>query len=116
MISDTLLNKVLTEINAECTYIGIGTGTEPSPEDTLLINENFRKAVDSYIDDSTVIKEIYIDENEGNDTTFTNIGLFGDAATETLNTGKLQAGGVLNTQKDSTQSLTISVEITVERV
>ncbi len=116
MISNALLNKVLSEINSECTYIGIGTGTEPSPEDTLLISEKLRKAVDSYIDDNAVIKEIYIDESEGNDTKYINIGVFGGDATTAINTGTLQAGGVINIQKDNTQSLTISVEITVERV
>ncbi len=115
MITDFLLNKIINNVDEAITHIALGTGLEPSSSDTKLTGEEIRKVADSYIDQNTVIKELYLDENEGNGIQFTNLGLFGEGATSEVDTGVLMSGGRMDLLKGSKQSMTISVEITIER-
>lgn len=115
MITDVLLNKIVADIDGALTHIALGNGRIPSVSDTKLEGEKIRKVADSYIDQNTIIKELYLDENEGNDLTFTNVGLFGEGATSAIGTGSLMTGGRMDLQKGLKQSVTISLEITVER-
>jgi hypothetical protein len=115
-VANSLLDFIVTQMDADITHIGIGTGTAPAPGDTLLASEAQRKAATKLIDGTTLIKEGFWDTNEANGVTYTNAAVFGDGATDTLGTGKYRAGGAINIPKDNTQSLTVSIEITVEAV
>lgn len=114
--TDALLNKLISLLDQNAGYAAIGTGTAPIASDALLAGEQSRKATTSFVDGFTLIKESYWDETEANGVNFTNAGLFGDGATSGLNTGSLFVGGPINVFKDPTESLTISVEITLEAV
>lgn len=117
MITDTGLNRLLTIFGTELSHIGLGTGTPPIQSNTLLSNEQLRKQVtDPLIDGTTLVSEIYLDENEGNGLNFSEVGIFCDGASNTMDTGKLFAGGGMDKTKDNTQSLTVSFEITVMEV
>lgn len=117
MITNAGLSRILNILSTELSHIGVGTGTPPTQTSTLLTNEVLRKQVTSpLIDGTTIVSEIYLDETEGNDTNFTEVGIFCDGATTELNTGTLFAGGGMDVTKNNTQSLTISFEITVLEV
>ncbi len=110
------LSRALELLSNDITHIAIGTGAAPGESDLSLPGESQRKAATSIIDGNTLIKEGYWDENEGNGITYINSGLLCDGATDTLGTGTLFGGGEINALKDKTQSLTVSIEITVEAV
>jgi len=107
MISNKLISDAVNMIADNISSIAIGTGSEPLPDDTDLDQKTIEKEGTTYIDDNTVIAELYIDETEGNDVLFTNVGIFSSL--------ELYAGGAINEIKDSTQSLTVSIEISIER-
>jgi hypothetical protein len=109
MISDKLLEEVAVHLNSEITHCGIGEGVGPDVDDATLADELVRKAANSYIDGYEVIKEIYIDETEQNDKQLSNAGVYG--ASNTV----LFAGGEIDVLKKAGESLTVSIEITVER-
>jgi len=109
MISDQLLTATVAYLNQAMTHIGVGNGAGPDTDDVVLADELLRKTATSYIDGNTVIKEIYIDETELNGEDLSAVGLYGD------NNTVLFAGGGISQQKDAGESLTISVEISVER-
>ena len=117
MITDSGLNRLLNVLSEELSHIGLGTGTAPIQTSILLTSEQLRKQVtDSLIDGTTLVSEIYLDENEGNGLNFSEVGIFCDGACNTIDTGKLFAGGAMDKTKDNTQSLTVSFEITVMEV
>ena len=116
VVTDAALDRIIELLDADITHIGIGTGAAPIASDTLLNTETERKTITTTIDDTTIIFEAYWDESEANGTTYTTGGCFCDGATITVDTGTLFAGGSINVNKNSTQSLTVSVEITVEAV
>lgn len=116
MITNALLNRIVALLDVDITHIGIGTGAAPAVGDTTLASETQRKATTSLIDGATLILEGFWDESEANGVTFTNAGVFGNGATGTIGSGQLFAGGAINVPKTDTQSLTVSVEITVEAV
>jgi hypothetical protein len=70
--------------------------------------EYFRKAVTSItvLNSTRRVFTFFINENEGNDN-IVEIGLHGNGATATLNTGTTYATNALVTPKNDTQSLTI---------
>lgn len=116
LITEAAVAKVVELLQGELTYLGLGTGTTPlTVGSTTLSNETIRKATYITIDENTIIAEIYLDESEGNGVTFTEAGCFVDGTSD-INTGELFLGGQLNVTKNATQSLTISMEITVEAV
>lgn len=116
MITDSLLDRIVSYLETDITHIGLGTGSAPIVSDTSLASETERKAATSFIDDTTLVCEGFWDETEANGVTYTNAGVFGNGATSTIGTGELFAGGALNAEKDNTQTLTVSIEITVEAV
>lgn len=109
MISDKTIQSIVTALNNDLTHIGIGNGGEPLPSDSTLDGEIIVKEVESYVDGNEIIKEIYLDENEANGLTIKNVGLYDEM-------NELRAGGPLNISKSENESMTISVEIEVERV
>jgi hypothetical protein len=117
LVFDNYIDELVTKILADVTHIGIGTGATPLAEsDTLLDNETLRKVVTEIQDDNTVIFEGYWDESEGNGVTYTEAGVFWNSATLSVNSGSLCAGGQINVEKDATNTITVSIEITTEAV
>lgn len=112
-VTNKLLERVANLLSEDATHISIGTGVEPTKDSVLLDNENNRKPCTNNIDDTTLIIEGFWDTGEANGITYTNVGCFGNGATDELNTGELFAGGAINVNKDNTQSLTVTIEITV---
>lgn len=104
-VKNTLLNRVVALLDNDITHMGLG-----------IPNENYRKATTSYIDGQTLIKEVYLDDTEGNKKTFTLVNILGNGATDEIGTGEVMIDGNINVPKDNTQSLTVSCEITVETV
>lgn len=115
-VTDALINRVVGFLEGDITHISVGTGAEPSEASTTLASESLRKLTTKFIDETTLICEGYWDENEGNGVTYTNAGVFGNGATDSLGTGELFAGGGINIPKTNTQSMTVSIEITVEQI
>lgn len=113
MVTNAGLNRIISFLDGDLTHLSLGTGVAPVNTDTTLPNEAIRKASTSFIDNFTLIKELFLDETEGNGVTYTNAGVFGNGATATIGTGELFAGGAINIVKDNTQSFTLSIEITV---
>jgi len=109
MISDALLADVVSHLNSEITHLGVGEGAAPDVDDETLASELVRKTATSYVDGYDLIKEIYLDETEQNGEDLSNAGVYGDSNT------KLFAGGAIDVEKKAGESLTISLEITVER-
>ena len=109
MISDRLIEATVANLNAAITHMGIGNGAVPDTDDDVLASELLRKATTSYIDGKVVIKEVYLDETELNGEQLTAIGVYGDSNT------KLFAGGGIDQSKTAGESLTISLELAVER-
>ncbi len=107
MISNKLITDIADFISNSIAAVAIGTGNEPALNDTTLDQEVLRKAGTIYIDDDIVVAEMYIDETELNDINLTNTGIFDSM--------QLIAGGAIDEIKTNTESLTISLEITVER-
>lgn len=115
-VADSTIEFILDALDTDITHIGIGTGGAPAVGDTDLADEAQRKAVTSLTDGNTLIKEGFWDTGEGNGVTYTNAAIFGNGATSTIGTGSYRVGGVINVEKDETQSLTVSIETTVEAV
>lgn len=115
VVTDSLIAKIQDDLEADLDYVGIGTGAAPTAGSTTLASEATRKAVTVTRDANTSIFEGFWDETEANGVTYTNAGVF-IGGTNTPGTGTLGAGGEISAAKDNTQSLTVSVEITVEAV
>jgi hypothetical protein len=112
-VTNKLLQRVINYLNDDITHIALGTGIVPNAESTLLDGETNRKLSDNNIDGNTLIVEGFWDTSEGNGT-YTNAGCFGNGATDTIETGELFTGGAVDITKNSTQSLTLTIEITIE--
>lgn len=111
MINQSGLNRIIVLLDDDLTYIAVGEGAAPAYGDDTLTDEAYRGPVsDSLIDGTTLVKELFLDESTAN-ITMTEIGIFGDGASGSVNSGKLFASFGVNITKDSTQSLTLSFEI-----
>lgn len=116
MLNDSGIQRVLELLDDDLTHIAIGTGTAPNRAATKLTAESYRKAVsENFLDGNVLVKEIFLDESEGN-VAITEWGIFCNGATTTPGTGNLFASTAASIQKDNTQSLTLSVEIEVVEV
>lgn len=114
--TNSLITWFVAQLNTDASYVGIGTGVAPTSISTLLAGEQYRKLSDKFIDGNIAVFEGFWDETQANGLTYTNAGVFGNGETATLGTGQLFAGGAINIPKTSTQSMTVSVEISVEAV
>ena len=114
MISDKLITDILTAMESEFDYLGIGTGSTPAESDTLLDSEALRKAVEIIQDGNTLVVSAFWDTGEANGVNYTNSGAFKGGST-TVDTGELVAGFGTNFTKTSNETLTISYEISVAR-
>lgn len=114
--SDSTIQLILNALDADMLYLGIGTGAVPVASATALPSEAERKLATSLIDGNTLIKEGFWDTDEANGVTYTNAATFGDGATASVGTGSYRVAGLISATKDSDQSLTVSIETTVEAV
>lgn len=115
VITNSLLIAIVDLIDDEISYGGVGNGVAPQQVDTSLDSELIRKLVTGYKDNTTLIKEIYLAENEANGVNYSNTGLFNHEATNLVDTGKLLFGSDVDFTKNATENATISFEITIKR-
>lgn len=112
----TMLAQRLAGEANDCnlTYVAVGTGTTaPAVTDTTLETELARKALASVdYSGAVVIARGYFGASEGNGT-LTEIGLFGEAASATPDSGTLFNHAVISETKTSSKTLTTETTITV---
>ncbi len=82
-------------------YLAIGTGAlqSPSPVDTSLAGEVFRKALASFTVQGTQVDCSFLLASADANVTMTNAGLFGNAATSTLGSGTLYTKALFSYSK-----------------
>lgn len=97
------------------TYCAVGTGTNaPAANDTQLQTELFRKVISVAAYNSNVATfTTFFNTAEGNGT-LRELGLFGDLATATANTGTLYARTGINKTKTSSDTLTIEWSLVIQ--
>jgi len=114
-VTDALLTRLLVLTQAGLTHIGVQNGSEVTESATQLNGEFARKEIiDSLVEGNTLIAEAYFSETEGNGT-ITGFGIFGNGATNALNSGTLMATTSALFDKTTDESLTLSAEITLRR-
>lgn len=96
------------------TYHGLGTGTTaPAISDTQLETEIFRKLISVRdVAANVATFQTFFTTSEGN-ATLREIGLFGDDASGTANSGKLFARVAVNRVKSSNDTLTLLHTVTI---
>lgn len=94
------------------TYLALGTGTTAAAAgDTTLDTEVFRKLVSARTYTGAVAKyRVFINTTEAN-VTIKELGLFGDDATGTADTGTLYARLIVDKAKTSAETLTVDWEV-----
>lgn len=115
VVTESMIDLILDELEDRLDYIGIGTGAAPAASDTALASEATRKATTYLRDVDTTVIEGYWESSEGNGVSYTNAGIFIDG-NATPGTGTLAGGGAISVAKTAAISLTVSIEITVEAV
>lgn len=109
------------ELAVKLNYGAIGTGAVPLPGTIGVPNEAARKpvgtvsTVESSPTETVVVLSTYFDEQTANDLQLTSAAALYDA-TGTLGTGKVVASSAINIDKTSSNTLTVSTEITVREV
>ncbi len=95
-------------------YMGIGTGTNvPAAGDTTLQTEILRKLISTRSSSGAVATfRTFFTTAEGN-AALKEVGLFGDDATATANSGTLFARRAINRTKTSSETLTLEWSITI---
>jgi hypothetical protein len=95
-------------------YCGVGTGTDaPAAGDTELQTELFRKQVSVRSSTLNVARfRTFFSTSEANDT-LKEVGLFGDDATATADSGTLFCRIAVNKTKTSSETLTLDWEVQV---
>ncbi len=110
-----LLDGVNANINQGLKYLAIGTGTAaPAINQSQLANENFRKLITSFsFDGTTIYCDTFISADEAN-FTWQEVGMFGNYTAESgADTGEMFSRALLNQTKTSTQTKTVSWQITL---
>lgn len=97
------------------TYCSVGTGAgTPASSDTVMFTELYRKLVSVVSYTSNVVTfTTYFATDEGNGT-LTELGLFGDDATSTLDTGTLYAHTNITKTKTINDTLTIEWSLIIQ--
>ena len=113
LATDAGITRLLELIDTDTDYVAIGSGAVPVAGSTTLTTEEERKASTNTIDGNSITLEGFWDTDEGNGVTYSEAGAFGDGATASADSGTLLAGGAISVTKNNTQSLTVSVEITI---
>jgi len=100
------------------TYMGLGTGSvdggnAPSAGDTTLNDELYRKQISTATVDSVEVTfRTFYNTSEAIGT-LTEIGLFGDDATATVDTGTLFARVAFSKEKTDQETLTVDWAVTI---
>jgi len=110
MITQAGIQRILDLLDADLTHIALDAGT---PTEVGLQDEHFRQALTAPLRDGSIsIYEVYLDETQGNGHTG-GIALIAQG-TDTPGTGQLFSIDPVNIDKTNLQSLTISIEVSVE--
>ena len=112
---ESLASRMVGAIKGEVTYFAVGTGTNaPAKSDVKLQTEIERKqiSVRSATGDTAYFR-IFFNTTEANGT-LKEIGLFGDDASVTKDTGTLFARAAINKTKTTSETLTIDWSLKVE--
>lgn len=108
------MSGVDTNSMGQVTYMAVGTtNTAANIADTTLVTEIFRKQIStrSYSTTSAAFRTFFnTDEANG---VLTEVGLFGDDASSTADSGTLYARRVISRTKTSSETLTIDWTLTV---
>lgn len=111
-IAERLANRSTNRALVSYFATGVGAGT-PDQDDTVMFNELFRKPISVTSFSSNVVYfTTYLATSESNGD-LTEIGLFGDEATSTSNTGTLFAHTNIVKTKTSSDTLTVEWAITI---
>ncbi len=96
------------------TYLALGTGTgTPTSADVKLQTEVYRKLLTTRTKDGTIAKtSTYIPTNEGN-YAYKEVGLYGDDASETPDSGTLYTHASVNEEKTEGVSVTIDYNLKI---
>lgn len=96
------------------TYCALGTGsTAPAADDTTLETEIERKLISvRSVSNNVATFETYFTTSEGNGTLW-EAGLFGDDASDTVDSGTLYCRTAINRVKTSNDTLTLTWTVTV---
>lgn len=110
-ITTAALQRLLDLLDPDLTHIALDAGT---PTEAGLENEHYRaQLAPAFRDGNTTVREIYLDETQGNGHTGGFVLLAN--ATDTPGTGILFSfEDAVNVDKSERDSLTISVELTLE--
>lgn len=103
-----------TTTKGRITYFATGTGAgTPAASDTTLFTELFRKPI-SVVDVNSNVAHFttYLSTSESNGT-LTEVGLFGDNASATANSGVLYAHTDITKTKTTNDTLTVEWAITI---
>jgi hypothetical protein len=112
---DSLANRLIGATKGEITYFAVGTGTDaPAAGDTTLGTEIYRKQISvRSVSGAIATFRIFFNTSEANDT-LKEIGLFGDDATVTADTGTLFARAAVDKTKTSSETLTIDWDVEIK--
>jgi len=113
---ETIVNRwcgIITK-SGILTYLALGTGTTaPAIGDTKLETEVFRRLITLRTKDGTTAKtSTYIPTNEGN-YTYKEVGLYGDDATDTVDSGTLYTHAAVDEEKTSGVSVTVDYDFEI---
>mgnify|MGYP000924038468 CR=1 FL=1 len=112
---ESLANRLIGANTGEVKYFAVGTGvTAPSEADTKLETEIERKQISVRGALGTVAHfRVFFNTSEANGV-LKEIGLFGDTATITADSGVLFARALINKTKTSNETLTIDWSLSIE--
>jgi len=115
---NSLASRMVGAIKGNVTYFAVGTGAStggdaPAVGDTALNTELYRKQISVRSATGNVATfRIFFNVNEANGT-LTEIGLFGDDATVTADSGTLFARAAITKTKTDSETLTIDWDLTI---
>jgi len=113
---DTIVNRWCGTITktGTLTYLALGTGTDaPAAGDTKLQTETYRKLLTTRTKNGTVAEtSTYIPTNEGN-YVYKEVGLFGDDASGTADSGTLYTHAVVAETKTDGISATVDYNLEI---
>jgi hypothetical protein len=112
---NSLANRLIGATKGEITYFAVGTGTGvPAAGDTTLGTEVYRKQISvRSVSGAIATFRIFFNTSEAN-AALKEIGLFGDAATSTADTGTLFARAAVDKTKTSSETLTIDWDVEIK--
>jgi hypothetical protein len=111
----SLAQRLVGASKGEITYFAVGTGTDaPAAGDTTLQTELYRKQISVRSSSGAIATfRIFFNVSEANGA-LKEIGLFGDDATVTADTGTLFARAAIDKTKTSSETLTIDWDVEIK--